>query len=122
MSCIACPSGSTWNQNTQSCVAQILNPNGPNPIGQNQTVGPLIPGTVPCPVTQPFWNGVNCFNCYAPTSIFNATTLQCTSCTSGYYNATDYRCYYYNGTNPIYNGAIINPQPITSPNTVYCPQ
>jgi hypothetical protein len=39
----------------------------------------------------------------------------------GYYNSTVYNCLIYNGTNPNYNGTIINPNEVTSPDTVYCP-
>jgi hypothetical protein len=111
-----------WSQYTQSCQSQIQNPNGPNIIGQNQTIGPLIPGTIPCPAAYPFFNGATCFNCYDPTPIFNASTLQCTACTGGIYSPTDYRCYNYNGTNPIYNATIINPQLYPPPNTAFCRQ
>jgi hypothetical protein len=122
LGCFACPIGSVWNQYTQSCQSQNQNPNGPNIIGQNQTIGPLVPGTIPCPAAYPFFNGATCFNCYDPTPIFNSSTLQCTACTGGFYSPADYRCYYYNGTNPIYNATIINPQLYPPPNTLFCPQ
>ncbi len=125
LQCTQCTNGTVFNSTTRTC--QSLQPNANNPIANGTLVGtPFLPqGTIPCPVTAPYYTPQGCVACQPPNTLFNQSSLQCTSCPAGtYYSSTIASCVQSppNATNlAASNGNYVGPTPVTSPNDIVCP-
>ncbi len=121
--CTSCPSGTIYNATTHDCSPVSIPPTASNPVGANNTIGQLGTSGNPCPVETPFYNGKICINCTAPTPLFNATSLTCTSCPTGSTYSVDTKScvIVYNATNPTAVGNTIGTFPNTTQYDVVCP-
>jgi hypothetical protein len=123
--CTNCPTGSSYNATTQSCVANpVVTPTAPYVSNLNATSWvsnspfkdyvengqQIANGTgTPCPIATPYFNGQSCISC---PQLFNVTSNQCVSCPTGTtYNSYEKKCA------PNNQSYITNPN--TAPNLFY---
>lgn len=80
--CTSCPAGSSYSPTAASCVPSP--PNAFNLVGANDSyIGPTpvpLPNDIPCPPTQPFYNGTACISCPASDPLYNISSRTCTRC------------------------------------------
>jgi hypothetical protein len=127
LKCSSCPSGTSYDINTNSCVQ--LKPNATNLASGTNILGNLTsnPNDIPCPASTPYFNGTSCISCQSPNPLFDVKTQKCTSCPNGTnYDSTLSACLTPvaaspNATNVAAATNYTGPKPVSAPYDVPCP-
>lgn len=131
LTCVSCPTGSTFNSTSHSCNANKPNVTNPVILSYPNVTGTLPPTTqydIPCPVSAPIYYNGNCYPdpCPAAYPIFNVTAFNCIACQNGsVWNTTTKTCQLTTVTPVLPNGSNLLGQNRTVgnlvPGSVPCP-